>query len=85
MKKLPRSLIANIHFRNRALRPNGWLHFATVVALLLQKVSMKDGRAQERKEQLEEKQWWRKQQMEYGSQRLSFSGHNLWRPIITGG
>jgi len=56
MKKLPRSLIANIHFRNRALRPNGWLHFATVVALLLQKVSMKDGRAQERKEQLEEKQ-----------------------------
>ena len=85
MNKLPRSLIAHIHFRNRALRPARWLRSAIVVALLLQKVSMNDGRAQKRKEQLEEKQWWRKQQMEYGSQRLSFSGHNLWRPIITGG
>lgn len=55
--KLPTSLIANIRFRNRALHPTRWLHFVMVVALLLQNVSMKDGRVQKRKEQLEEKQW----------------------------
>jgi hypothetical protein len=50
MNKLLRSLIANIHFRNRALHPTHWLPSVTAVALLLQKVSMKDGRLQKRKE-----------------------------------
>lgn len=50
MNTLPRSLIANIHFRNRALHPTRWLPSLVVAALLLQKVSMKDGRVQKRKE-----------------------------------